>query len=96
MRESGKIHAAKLETSARLQAVVAYLKKRGAEGATTREIVIACDVCAVNSIVDEIRENGIPVFCKAAGRSQEGANVYRYYLEPPEAPRPAQGDLFAV
>jgi hypothetical protein len=50
------IRAAKLERSPRLQRVDALL----ADGReySTREIVVACDVCAVNSIVAELRANG--------------------------------------
>lgn len=90
---TGKIHAAKLEASPRLQRVLAFLKARGSAGATTREIVVECDVCAVNSIIDELRENGVLIACRAAGRTQDGANVYRYSLEPA---RPVQGQLFAM
>jgi hypothetical protein len=62
----GKIHAAKIETSERLQKVAAYLADQNPH--TTREILIACDVCAVNSIVDELRENGFEIECKPVKR----------------------------
>ena len=50
------MHAASLHRSARLQRVDAFLAD-GAEH-STREIIIACDVCAVNSVIAELRENG--------------------------------------
>lgn len=50
------MHAASLDKSPRLKRVDALL----ADGReySTREIIAACDVCAVNSIVAELRANG--------------------------------------
>lgn len=75
MTRPGAMHAAKLENSPRLQRVLAYLRRHGA--ATTLEIAQACTVCAVNSIVDELRANGFTIVCQAV----KGARgVYRYEL----------------
>jgi hypothetical protein len=62
------IHAASLETSARLQRVYSLLRK-GAEF-TTRQIQQGADVCAVNTAIDELRDpiNGIPVKCTRRGK----------------------------
>lgn len=92
MRATGHIHAAKLDASPRLQRVLSFLRIRGSQGATTREIVEHADVCAVNSIISELRTAGIEVHCKMDGRSPSGASVYRYSLMQPSLP--AQGDLF--
>lgn len=92
MRATGKIHAAKLESSPRLQRVLSFLRVRGAQGATTREIVQHADVCAVNSICDELRVNGF----KITGEWVEvpgGGRAFRYRLDQPQSP-PVQGDLF--
>ena len=52
---------ARFETSDRLQKTLEYLidgKPR-----STREIMHGADICAVNSAVDELRENGFDVPC---------------------------------
>lgn len=63
--------AAKLETSQRLQKVDALLAD-GAEHSTI-EIIQQCGVCAVNSIIGELRENGRQI----NGRWLGGAFYYR-------------------
>lgn len=66
---TGRIHYATLANSARLQRLLAFLKERGAQGATTLEIVHGAQVCAVNSAAAELRRNGIDVECHAEGRN---------------------------
>lgn len=58
-------HAARIDTSDRLRRVDALL----ADGReySTLEIVQHCDVCAVNSIVDELRSNGRDIRCRREG-----------------------------
>ena len=70
-----RMHAANIDDSPRLQKVRDFLRRTG--GATTREISQACDVYAVNSIVSELRANGITVVCSTV-KGQRG--VYRYEL----------------
>ena len=64
----GKIKAALLENSPRLQRVARFLSD--GKPHSTREIIKECDVCAVNSIVDELRDpkNGFDIICKQVGR----------------------------
>ena len=50
------MHFAKIETSKRLQKVLKLLQDY--KPRTTREIIQEADVCAVNSIIGKIRENG--------------------------------------
>ncbi len=59
------MHAATLGSSERLQRVDALL----ADGRphTTQEIIIAAQVCAVNSIVSELRANGRRITCRRIG-----------------------------
>jgi len=71
----GTMHAAKLENSPRLQRVLAFLRRNGP--ATTLQICQACTVCAVNSIIDELRANGYTIMCQAV-KGQRG--VYQYEL----------------
>lgn len=75
MARTGAMHAAKLENSPRLQRVLAYLRRNGP--ATTLQISQACIVCAVNSIIDELRANGYTIVCQAL-KGHRG--VYQYEL----------------
>lgn len=63
----GKIKAALLENSPRLQRVARFLSGGGWH--STREIIRECDVCAVNAIADELREpkNGFDIVCERRG-----------------------------
>lgn len=90
----GHIHAANPAKSRRLQAVLAFLIKRGQEGATTREIIKACEVCAVNAIVPELRANGYKITCKVKGDPVTGGRVARYILID-QAGRDSLEDIFS-
>lgn len=57
--------AAKLTTSDRLQRVLAVLMDYRRH--TTRDIIKKAHVCAVNSIVSELRVNGVPIICERKG-----------------------------
>ncbi len=72
-------HAASLNQSPRLRRVAALLSGGGEY--TTRDIVRRCDVCAVNAIVHELRENGLDVRCRQA--TAGGRRVWRYSLVAP-------------
>ena len=69
----GKIHAARIETSARLQRVLALLECGGRY--STRDIVMQAEVMAVNSAISELRANGIKVESECVGRGR-----YEYWL----------------
>lgn len=60
----GKIKAALLENSPRLQRVAKFLGDKGTY--TTMEIQVACQVCTVATIVSELRDpkNGFVIVCK--------------------------------
>ena len=55
----GHIHFAHFETSPRLQRLARFLARVG--DASTRAIMRGANVCAVNSAVDELRENGFHI-----------------------------------
>jgi hypothetical protein len=74
------MHAARLASSKRLQDVLQALTDAGDRGLTTREIIDLTGVCAVNSIVSELRKNGHSINCKFQGRTVEGSSVFRYRL----------------
>ena len=61
------IHAATME-SERLQRVLAVLTNYAPAELSTREIMRLANVCAVNSCIAELRENGIDIECKQRGR----------------------------
>lgn len=69
------MHAAKIEDSPRLQKVLKYLRFHGVR--TTMEIIQDCHVCAVNSIIAELRANNFTIDCQAV-KGQRG--VYQYRL----------------
>lgn len=71
------MHAAKIQKSDRLQRVYKLLrnmKKYNQPWLSTKEIIMNANVCAVNSIVAELRANGKDIQCKRTG------NVWRYRL----------------
>ncbi len=65
--------AARLENSARLRRV-ADLLADGREYSTL-DIIIGAGVCAVNSCIAELRDNGFVIYCRREG------NTWRYRLE---------------
>ncbi len=75
------MHAAKLEKSARLSRVYRLLSD-GREH-STREIRDRADVCAVSSIISELRDNGADIRCRLIVRSSTGERFYLYRLVRP-------------
>lgn len=68
------MHYAKLSKSPRLQRVLRELKR--AKGpVTTKDLVTSANVCAVNSIIAELRENGADITCH-----QEVENAERRFF----------------
>lgn len=59
------MHHARLEASPRLQRVAQLLA--GGREYSTAEIVAYANVCAVNSAVAELRENGLDIACRRQG-----------------------------
>ena len=74
------MHAAKLEKSARLARVYRLLSDGGEY--STREIGDRADVCAVSSIISELRAepNGADIRCRQAVRKSTGERFYLYRL----------------
>ncbi len=70
------IHFARVDHSPRLQRVLELLED-GVEH-TTKDIIKACDVCAVNSIISELRRNGCEIVTRDNGFNDSGAHVYSY------------------
>ena len=59
------MNSARLDHSERLQRVASLLKKGGEF--TTLDIVVQAQVCAVNSIISELRANGMNISCQRRG-----------------------------
>lgn len=59
------MNSAKLEKSSRLQRVLKVLNDGNRH--TTRDIIRKASVCAVSSIVSELRTNGIKIDCERNG-----------------------------
>lgn len=59
------MNAAKLDKSDRLQRVLKLLKKGGEF--STLDIVTMAHVCAVNSVVAELRQHGYNINCQRRG-----------------------------
>jgi len=68
----GKLHAARLENSPRLQRLNDFLSD--GQWRSTREIIYGAEIMAVNSAVSELRANGIEIECKPGGRH----GIYNY------------------
>lgn len=61
------MRAAKIENSDRLKRTLKVLKRSKSKGCTTMEIIVGANVCAVNSIISELRRNGYHIVCKREG-----------------------------
>ena len=80
------MHAARFKRSPRLQRVHALLSD-GAEHSTL-EIAIRAEVCAVNSCISELRDQGAQIHCRQI-RSQRGERLWLYRMTAP-VPREAR------
>ena len=69
------LHAARLDRSDRLRRVLQVLED-GQEHSTL-DLVMLAGVCAVNSIVSELRANGIAISCRQ-DKTPGGARVWLY------------------
>lgn len=70
------MHAAKIDDSPRLQKVRDFLRRNGP--ATTFRIIEQCHVCAVNSIIAELRANGYVITCTAV-KGRRGVYLYQLH-----------------
>ena len=76
--------AARIETSARLQRVRDLLGD-GREHSTL-DIVRGARVCAVNSIIHELRCNGMLIDCRIITNPADGARTWLYRMLPASSP----------
>ncbi|MFD1342916.1 hypothetical protein [Litorisediminicola beolgyonensis] len=72
------MHHARLSHSPRLRRALDVLK--AAKGAvSTLELATKAQICAVNSVIAELRDNGAKISCRVETR--EGKRVFLYTLE---------------
>ena len=79
------MHAARIDHSPRLQAVLAALKAGGER--STLDLIHETGCCAVNSIVSELRANGHEIHCRQT-RGPGGGRIWLYKLFPPQEDTP--------
>jgi len=82
----GHIHSG-TRLTARYERVLALLRSRGEQGATSWEIVSLARVAALTATVSELRrygrEHAQPAFeieCDRVGKTADGATIFRYRL----------------
>ena len=75
------MHAASLDSSPRLQRVLDLLLD--GQERSTLEIVMGAQVCAVNSCIAELRDNGFAINCRQLSESGERVWLYRLDLSDP-------------
>jgi len=61
-----EMNAAKIDKSSRLQIVAKALRK-SRKPLSTRDLIIKTGMCAINSIISELRQNGYVIECKRSG-----------------------------
>ena len=66
------MHSANIDNSPRLRRVLKILSD--GKRHTTRDIIRKASVCAVNSCISELRDNGIKIECERNG------NLWRYWI----------------
>ncbi len=85
------MHAAKLKSSDRLQRVLAVLSEGG--WYSTRQIIRMAQVCAVNSVISELRANGVQIECKQFASTRGRPTIWRYRLRVLIAPGQPHPDM---
>ena len=75
------MHAATIQKSDRLRRVHELLSDYNEH--STLEIVTEAQVCAVNSIIAELRANGAVIVCRQARNPESGRRVWWYRMLAP-------------
>ncbi len=79
------MHAARLSSSSRLKRVHTLLADH--KERSTVQIIQAAQVCAVNSIIAELRANGAEIVCRQWVDPATGQRLWLYQMRQP-APMP--------
>lgn len=75
------MHHASLKTSPRLLRTLRALQAADAE-ISTYELSRAAEICAVNSVIAELRENGAEITCRQVVRDGQRRFYYRLMRSP--------------
>lgn len=84
MSSPGRMHAASLARSPRLQRVHDLLLDGRPH--STRDIIAKAGVCAVNAVIAELRAQGAVIVCRQGRRSARGERVWLYRMTTPVPP----------
>ena len=88
-KPTGHIHAGTaIKAFGRYDRLLTFLRRH--PGATTREIMLGADVCAVSALVSELRQMGFDIEATFDRVTDEKARVYRYAII-----KQGQKELFA-
>jgi len=82
------MHFGRLSTSPRLQRTLAVLRRAGGE-ISTYELARQADICAVNSVIAELRANGAEITCRQEVRDGKRRFFYTLLKSPPHSPATA-------
>lgn len=74
------MNARHVETSEKLMKVLRFLRERGENGATSRDIMEFCGTVAPGTVCSELRKNGYAVSCTFERVLEGGSKIYRYRL----------------
>ena len=75
------MHHARLQTSPRLRRTLKVLQQAHGE-MTTYELSRAANICAVNSVIAELRQNGAEITCRQAVKNGQRRFYYRLTKSP--------------
>ena len=81
------MNSANVDTSSRLQRVLHVLLDGRPH--STMELIRRCNVCAVNSIVSELRRNGHHISCRRDSHTEQGRRGPRWLYQLTDAIRKA-------
>ena len=73
------MHHASLRRSARLRRTLDVLERRQGQWLTTRDLILQAHICAVNSVIAELRANGCEIECEQ--RLEDGERRWAYRLK---------------
>ena len=77
------MHHASLRKSARLRRTLDVLERREGHWLTTRDLIVEAHICAVNSVIAELRANGCEIECEQRpGKNSERRWAYRLKSAP--------------
>lgn len=76
------MHAARISRSPRLQRCLSALRKHP-EGISTRDLIIEANICAVSSVVAELRVNGADIECEQR-KTPEGRGFFYTLKKAPD------------